>query len=318
MPQICRTLGLLLLQGGSLLPADSDREIGLGHYLNREFDLAVERFQRYSAAAPVSAEARLLLAKALLYQELDRLGHVGTRAFRGDQEYRSAEKPKPDPEAVRQILGALEQGQQACERVLAEAADDRQSLHWLAQLHLMRASYEYFIAKDYLRALARGRKGRQLSYRVGQIYPEFADGLLVAGFYEYLLGSLPWPLRAMIAIRGDRGNKQKGIQIVERVVREGGESRDEARVLQALIYRRERAPREAAEAFGRLAEDFPRSYLFALESADLYESAGERDTALELFREVSEKRKSGMDRFDRMPECMAAALERRIRALERK
>ena len=287
------------------------------HYLNREFGLAVEAFERHLDGEPDSPEAHLLLAKALLYQELHRLGHVGTRAFRGDRQYRSGKKPKPRPEISGRISASLERGRQACERVLAESVDDREALHSLAQLYLAQATHEFFVAKAHFKALASGRQARALSYRIGELHPDFPDGLLVAGFQEYILGRLPWAVRVMIAMRGFRGNKKKGIQLVERVAQEGVENRDEARILMAIILRWERPPKAAAEAFASLAEDFPRAYMFPLEAADLYESARQQATALELFREVSRKQKSGEDRFDRMPERMAAALERRIEALER-
>ncbi len=312
----CCVLGLALFGPGLALAA-GDRAAGLDHYLNREFGLAVAAFERHVANEQDSPDAHLLLTKALLYQELDRLGFVGTRAFRGDRKYRSAEKPKPDARINRRILGALEQGRQACERVLAESADDREALHALAQFYLMQAAHEYFVAKAYFKALASGQKARELSYRIGELYPDFPDGLLAAGFQEYIVGKLPLALRVMIAMRGYRGNKKKGIELVERVAREGVENRAEARILLAVIYRWERPPEEAAPAFARLAEDFPRAYMFPLEAADLYESAREKARALELFREISRNQKSGENRFDRMSERMVGALGRRIEALER-
>lgn len=312
----CCILGLASFWPGLALAA-GDRAAGLDHYLNREFGLAVAAFERHLANERDSPEAHLLLTKALLYQELDRLGFVGTRAFRGDRKYRSAEKPKPDARINRRILDALEKGRRACERVLVESGDDRQALHSLAQLHLVRATYEYFVAKAYFKALASGRQARELSYRIGELYPDFPDGLLVAGFQEYIVGRLPWALRVMIAMRGFGGSKKKGIELVERVAQEGVENRNEARILLAVIYRWEDPPEDAAEAFASLAEDFPRAYMFPLEAADLYESAREKAMALELFEEVSRKQRSGENRFDRMSERMAAALGRRIEALER-
>ena len=87
----CCLLGLAL-SGPGLAPAAEDRAAGLDHYFNREFGLAVAAFERHLANEQDSPEAHLLLTKALLYQELDRLGYVGTRAFRGDRKYRSAGK----------------------------------------------------------------------------------------------------------------------------------------------------------------------------------------------------------------------------------
>ena len=303
-----------------VLPASEAADpnaVGNDHYFNREFDEAVQWFRQQVDREPQNPTVRFLFAKALFYKELHRLGMVGTSAFHGDKEYNSVTKPKPDPKANALIRETLAGGRELCERILENRPDDRNALYTLARVLALRAGFEFMVAKAYFKALASGRRARAMSYRAWDLYPEFVDGLLVAGLDEYILGSLPWAVRALIALSGYRGNKRKGAEIIARVAREGTESRNEARVLLALVHRKERRYAEAAAVFRSLAEEFPRAYTYALELAAMHVASGDKRKALAVFREVERKRVAGEDRYDRMPGRLAAALARRIEGIER-
>ena len=312
-------LGGLALATRGLAGAPSPDQLAVGqdHFYNLEYALAIQEFERLRDQESTNPTAHVLLAKGLLYHELDRLRMVSTSAFRDDKQYNAGPKPKPDDGAVARILAAIREGQALCKRRLEADPGDVRALHALAQLHALRANHELLIERSYFKALANGRRGRALSYRVGELQPEFVDGLLVAGLDEYILGSLPWPLRALIALSGYRGNKKKGAAIITQVAEEGTENRDVARALLAMLHQRERQPLEAARVFRAMAHDFPRAYTYRLEAAAMHLVAGERAEALRLFREIERKRASGEDRFERMPRRMAEALARRIDGLER-
>ena len=291
--------------------------VGQDHYLNQEYDQAVDSFQQLLRREPENPGAHVRLAKALLYRELAKLRLVDTSAFRDDAEFYEGAKPKPDPAANAAILRVLQAGRLLCQGLLQAESEDRDALHGLARLHALRATYEFMIGKDYFGALANGRRARKLSYQLAAIEPEFVDGLLVAGLDEYMLGSLPWAVRALIALSGYRGRKSKGLAMIERVAREGQESRDDARLLLTLAYRRERRYLDAAREFAALARNFPRAYAYPLEEAAMRRAAGERIRALEILREIDRKRVASEDSFDRMPGRWVAALRRTIAKLDR-
>lgn len=300
-------------------PSAADRlALGQDHFYNLEYELAIQSFERLRDQDPTNPTAHVLLAKALLYRELDRLGMINTSAFRDDEQYNSVKKPKKDEDAAAEIVGAIRDGQAVCRRRLEADPSDVRALHGLSQLHALRANHELMVEKAYLKALANGRRGRALSYQVGELEPEFVDGLLVAGLDEYILGSLPWALRALIALSGYRGSKKKGTELIARVAEDGTENRDAARVLLAMLHQRERRALKAAKVFRELAKDFPRAYTYRLEAAAMHMAAGEFPEALQMFREVERKRAGGEERYDRMPQRMAEALARRIESLERK
>lgn len=291
--------------------------IGNDHYFNREFEEAVQWFGELVEDEPEDPTARFLLGKALFYRELHRLGMVGTSAFGHDREYNKFVKPKPDPKTGTLIRETLEKGRLLCEQRLQTRPEDKEALYTLARVLAVRSGFEFMVRKAYFKALGTGRAARAVSYRVGKFHPDFVDGLLVAGLDEYILGSLPWAVRTLIALSGYRGNRRKGEAIIAHVASEGTVSRDEARVLYALVHRKERRYAEAAAAFHSLATDFPRAYTFALEAAAMHVAAGEKGKAVKVFREVERKRSAREDTYDRMPSRVAAALSRRIEDLGR-
>ena len=306
----------LALPLGAAEPGPARRLPGTEHFLNHEFSLAAAAHERALAREPENPDAHVRFGAALLYVELDRLRRLDTSAFRDDEEYYADGKPEPDPQVGARILEVLRGGEALCERRLKTSPADRQALHALAQILALRANYQFMVSKAYLRALSNGKRAKSLSDRLAQLHPDFVDGQLVAGVQQYIVGSLPWPVRAVIALSGYRGNKHRGLRLIARVAEDGGEKRDHARVLLALLLSRERRHREAAEAFRALMADFPRNYTFQLEAAAMYRAAGEPRTALGLLRDAVRKYEGGEARFERMPDGMAAALRRLIARLE--
>ena len=301
---------------GSIQASDPDwRAIGIDQYFNHEYREAVDSFQRLVELEPGNPDGFVQLAKAQLYMESARLRLLDTSAFGDDPEFYEGAKPKPEPAANRELLATLRTGRLLCERLLQADSNDRPALHSLARIHALRAAFEIMIGKDYFRALANGRRAKGLSYRLAELHPEFVDGTLVAGLDEYMLGSLPWALRALIALSGYRGKKKKGLAMIEHVAQDGMSSRSDARVLLTLAYRRERRYLDAARELRALAREFPRAFTYPLEEAAMYKAVGELEKALEIFREVNRKRAAGEDRFDRMPVRWAEALERGIQKL---
>ena len=172
------------------------RAAGIDHYYNHEYQLAVDSFGRLVALEPENPNAYVRLAQAQLHLELDRLRMLDTSAFRGDEVYYANEKPKPDRQAAARFLRTVRKGGLLCDRWLRSDRNDPRALHGLAQLLALRANYEFMISKAYFAALSSGRRAKRLSYRLAKRHPDVVDGLLVAGLQEYIVGSLPWPVRA--------------------------------------------------------------------------------------------------------------------------
>jgi tetratricopeptide (TPR) repeat protein len=319
IPAFVLVFGVLALcpRASAVTAAEHTRR-GHDHYFNLEYDEAIASYSKALELNPADPHTYNHLATAVLFKELNRLGMLETSAFKEDNEFLDREKPQPDPQVAETFRKHLFDGRERAEQVLKETPRDRMAWFAMAQNYALHANYQFMIEKSYVAALRNGQRARGYSNKLRKHYPEFIDGYLVAGVQEYVVGSLPWAVRALIAIGGIRGSKEKGEDWVEMVADKGTLIRTEARVLLSLLYRRERRPLEAAKLLEGLIAEFPRNYVLRLELAAMYEDAQEFDRALEIFRETQEMVRNDTHRFARTPERLRKALGRKIDELQKK
>ncbi len=308
-------LGLVVVAVALAATVD-ERVAAHDHYFNLEYDEAIDAYEKLLEAEPGDPTVYNHLATAILYKELNRLGMLETSAFRGDNKFFEREKLKPDPKVKVAVFDYLERGRWVADRRLKTNRGDQLALLAISHNYALRANYQFMVEKAYFAALRNGNRAKSFSLRLQKHHPEFVDGYLVAGVQEYVVGSLPWAIRAMIAFGGVRGSKAKGEAMVARVAREGELARNEARALMVLVHRREGRPLEAVKILESYLDDYPRNYVLQLEMAAMYLDAGQDVNALDIFREVYKKYEADEERFGRMPPRVVRALERRIEKLE--
>ena len=231
-----------------------------------------------------------------------------TSAFKGDNEFLKSKKPKPDPEVGREFERVLLEGRKLAQAALQESPGDVQARYALSTNYGLHGNQQFMIKKSYFGALRNGNRANKHSRKILKHNSDFVDAYLVAGVHEYVIGSLPWAIRALIVFGGIHGNKKKGEEFVTRVAREGRAARNEARSLLALLLRRENRPLKAAEILRGMTTEFPRNYVLHLELGSMYLDAKQPERALEVFRNALAKVEANEDRFGRMPERTKEAI----------
>lgn len=309
-------LGALALPASA--PAATEAEYtrqGHDHYFNLEHDEAVASYRKALDLNPADPNTYNHIATAILFRELNRLGMLETSAFKEDNKFLDREKPQPDPQAAEKVREYLFEGRRRAETILETKRRDRMAWFALAQNYGLHANYQFMIEKSYVAALRNGQRARGFSNQLRKFYPDFIDGYLVAGVQEYVVGSLPWAIRALIALGGVRGSKQRGEEWVAMVADKGKLVRTEARMLLTLLYRRERRPLDAAGLLEGLIAEYPRNYVLRLELAAMYEDAQKFDRALEIFEQTQNLVEQNAPGYGRMPERLRGALQRKIKQL---
>jgi tetratricopeptide (TPR) repeat protein len=290
------------------------RSRGDDHFFNLEYDEAIEDYSRLIAQDPQNPQAYNLLAAAQLYKELYRLGLLESSALRGDNRFLHQERPRPDPKAKARFEETLAKGREAAESLLARDPHNELALYALGTNYALRGNYEFMVEKAWFAALRSGGKAHDYCERLRKINPNFVDAYLVLGVYEYVVGSLPLPVKMLAAIGGVHGSKQRGEAYVTRVSREGKYARNDARVLLVILYRREKRPLEAARMIESLIADFPRNYVLGLELASMYSDAGQRERAITVFKDLLKKADEKAPGYERLPR---EAVLHKIEALEK-
>jgi tetratricopeptide (TPR) repeat protein len=318
-PAFLFCVGVLALAPAAA-PAASEAEYirqGNDHYFNLEYDQAAESY-RHALDLNPDPNTYNHIATAILFQELNRLGMLETSAFKEDNQFLQREKPEPDPQAAEKFREYLFEGRSRAEKILETEPRNRMAWFALAQNYGLQANYQFIVEKSYIAALRNGQRARGYSNKLRKHYPEFVDGYLVAGVQEYVVGCLPWALRALIAFGGIQGSKEQGENWMTMVADKGKLVRTEARMLLTLLYRRERRPLEAAELLEGLIAEFPRNYVLRLELAAMYEDAQKFDRALEIFQQTQELIDRKAPGYSHMPERLRNALGRKIKQLQEK
>ncbi len=309
-----RAWAVLLAAAGLAYGSAADfRKSGDNHFFNLEYEDAARDYAKLIELDPNDPLAYNSLASAQLYQELYRLGLLESSALRGDNQFLRQERPKPDPAIKEKFEQTLERGRTVAEAQLARDRNNPTALYALGNNYALRGNYDFMVEKSYFSALRNGGKARDYCEKLRKVNPEFVDAYLVLGVHEYVLGSLPLPVKVLVGLVGMRGSKQKGEQYVVRVAREGKLARNEARVLLVILYRRERRPLEAARLLEDLIRDFPRNYVLGLELASMYSDAGQYDRALATFQELLRKAEANAPGYQRLPR---EAVKRKIARLQ--
>jgi tetratricopeptide (TPR) repeat protein len=290
---------------------DAYRESGDNHFYNLEYDQAIADYTKLVQQKPNDPIGYNDLASAKLYKIMLRQGLLDSNAFGKDNRFLRNRRPQGDQAEKRQVIDTLERGRGAAEAQLARDSRDKVALYALCANYGLRATYEFSLDKAWVAALRSGSKARAYCDQVKKVDPSFTDAYLVLGVYEYAAGSLPMAAKMFGAIGGIHGNKKKGFEYVTRVAQQGNYERNSARVVLALLYRREKRPLEAARVLEGLTADYPRNYLFGIEIASNYADASQPDRAVGVLKTLLAKADQNPAGYRQMPR---EAVERKMQS----
>jgi predicted Zn-dependent protease len=100
---------------------------------------------------------------------------------------------------------------------------------------------------------------------------------------------------------GVHGDKERGIQTVQDVSRNGKLNRIDAEIFLSALHRRENQTRRAIPLGEDLIQRFPRNYLLRLELSQMYSMAGDKTHALEAIEQVAQLKRRHAPGYDRLP-----------------
>ena len=296
---------LVLLAGcllGSLFAQDSPVARGFDHFYNLEFTEAMAEFRRALVDDPNNPNLHNHLAQTILYRELFRVGALESELVTGSNAFLRRPKVNPSEEDQKQFDQAIARAMALSNERLARNAEDIQALYSLGVTYGLRANYSFLIRKAWLDSLRDATAARKHHGKVTELDPAFTDARLVQGVHSYVVGSLPFFYRVLGFLTGFHGNKQRGIETLQLVAREGKLNRDDAKVLLCTVYRRERRPQDAVPLLDELIQRFPRNYILRLEMVQMHSDLGNKEEALAVIREMQQLKRSGVPGYARLPE----------------
>ena len=231
-----------------------------------DYETANRTFKEMVRLFPDHPAGPQCLAATLWVQELNRSRQRQASLYSNESFYSGDEKS--DPQLVKQFHIWTRTATQLAEARLKRNPRDLEALYFLGVTEGLRAVFAAAVERKYTSALTHGSRAVDRHREVLKLDPNFHDAELSIGMYEFIVGSLPLPVKIMASIGGVRGSKKRGLETLERVAREGHWARGIARLLLIDLYKREKRWTEALAAAREMAAKYPRNYLFKLQAAD--------------------------------------------------
>jgi tetratricopeptide (TPR) repeat protein len=253
---------------------DSLRRSGIEALYNLDYDKAERDFKEIVRLYPSHPAGPQLLAARLWIKTLYESRRLQSSLYSSESFYSSGDD-KVDPKIITTFRNLTREAKRLAEVRLRENPKDIEALDWLAVIQGLKASFEEAVERRHFAALKDGDDAVDHHREVLKLDPSFIDAGLTVGLYEYVVGSLPLPIKVVAGITGFRGSKKRGLAMLERVTKEGAWARDDAKTLLIVLYTREKRFSDALSHARDLSAKYPRNYLFRLEAADALVSQAE-------------------------------------------
>jgi tetratricopeptide (TPR) repeat protein len=274
------------------------RKKGSEALFNLEYDAARQKFTEMTRSFPDDPTGPQMLATTLWLETLNQARRLQAAIYSTQSFY--AGEDNPDPRVVQDFRQLTRQATQLAKARMKRNPRDPQTLYVLGASESLQAAFAATVERRFIAALRSGLSGVDTQRQVIKLDPSFYDAELTIGMYDYIVGSLPLPIRMLAGIAGGRGSKKRGIQTLERVAKEGHWTRDDAKVLLIAIHKKEKRFPEALGLSRELQEKYPHNYLFRLETADTLVSLAAIERQANKTKEADAMESEALRTFESM------------------
>lgn len=270
-------------------------------FYNNDYSTAFAYFNEEARSHPNDPAAYNHVAQTVLYEELFRNGALESELVTGNNPFLRRSKVNLSSENRKRFEQAMDQAMSLGLARLDKNEDDAEALYSLSVTYGLRANFEFLVDKAWTEALRNATESRKYSNRLLAVEPGLIDAYLIQGLHDYVVGSLPFYLRMVGFLGGFHGDRERGLQELKSVSSHGILNKYDARILMAIIYRRERRPEDALPLLKELSQTFPHNYLLQLEQVQMYSDAGNKAAALTILANVERLKAAGTEGYRELP-----------------
>jgi len=243
------------------------RRSGIEALYNLDYEKARKDFSEIARLYPDHPAGPQLLAARVWIKTLYESRRLQSSLYSSQSFYTQGDD-KVDPKVVGEFRSLTREAKRLADARLKQNPRDIEALDVLATTAGLKASFEEAVERRHFAALRDGDDAVDRHREVLKLDPNFVDAELTVGLYEYVVGSLPLPIKIIGGVTGFRGSKKRGLSMIEHVAKDGNWSRDDAKTLLIVLYSREERFTDALSLARELSAKYPRNYLFRLEAAD--------------------------------------------------
>lgn len=258
---------------------------------NMDYAAARAKFEELRKLAPRHPAGDLYLAVVVWLEHLNKSRRLVTSLYRNESSFfsgverskESTEGDAVDPTVDRAFRQYVSQAKIKALALVNEDRNNPDALYYLGTVHGVTAGYDASVARKFFSAVRNGSRSVDLHQKVIKINPNYYDAYLSLGMYNYIVATLPFPLKALAAMSGVRGNKERGMSQLKLPIEKESDAADDARVILLAMYRNEKQYGQALELLQTLSAKYPSSYLLKLETASTLADLGRRAEAMKIF-----------------------------------
>lgn len=250
---------------------DDLRAKGFEALYNLDYETARASFKEIERLFPEHPSGPQFLAALLWSRALNESRRLKSSLYGSDEFYEGSED-KIDERVVDEFRDYTRRARLLAEARLKRDPKDVEALYFLGATEGLKAAFEAGVQRSFMSALRDGSRSVDRHRDVVRLDPNFHDAELTIGLYDYVVGSLPLPVKILASMTGARGSRKRGLETLMRVAREGRWAKDDAKALLIVLYKREKRFMDAHALARELGEKYPRNYLFKLEAADALSS----------------------------------------------
>jgi len=230
-----------------------------------KFAEARTQFTEWQEMRPEDLLGEVSIAASYLFEEFYYQGVLTSEFFLDDKRLLGGIEGNPDEERKIRFEDSNRRSLDLARRRVQENPKDADALFALMLATGMRADYASIIEKRQTDGLRLIREAKRYANQLLELRPDAADAWLALGMANYIIGCLPIRTRFFLWFGGISGDKELGMEQLEKTAEQGHYLRPFAKILLALAAIREKQLDLAHRELVDLVQEFPDNPLFARE-----------------------------------------------------
>jgi hypothetical protein len=243
--------------------------------LKNGFDLLYEQkfpearkiFEDWAANNPHEPLGQVAIAASYLFEEFYRQQVLTSDYFLNDKKFLGGITGTPDPDRIKGFEDATAKAREIANQRLQQNKRDPEGLFALTLSAGMQSDADSMLLKKHYDALKHLKEANANAAILLADYPDAYDVYVAPGVAYYVIGSLSGSARFILWFGGIHGDKDLGMQEVEKTADNGNYLKPFAKILLALSARREKKDQLAIKNLKELTEQFPGNTTYETEYA---------------------------------------------------
>jgi len=240
---------------------------GFNLLYEQKFPEARRIFKEWAEKNPSEPFGQVAIAASFLFEEFFRQQVLTSDYFLNDKRFLGGITGTPDADRMQGFQDAVIKARALAAQRLKQNKRDPEGLYAMTLSAGMQSDADSMLLKKHYDALKHLKEANNNAEVLLADYPDAYDVYVAPGVAYYVIGSLSGSARFFLWFGGIHGDKDLGMQKVEKTADKGNYLKPFAKILLALSARREKKQDLAIKNLKELVEEFPDNTVYQSEYA---------------------------------------------------